>query len=132
MELVRENFLNEDEHESTPLNDLLFQLYRGVKVLNINWSIEENNKYDLNEPSIDVLVVHEQDGGSHFFVRQCVQSLDDITQQKTSICCGYLHYKLFNDNDTNVQQDKLPLPGAKFYVDSDIAEQNKQSKMSIF
>jgi hypothetical protein len=39
---------------------------------------------------------------------------------------------LFDDNDTNVQQDNLPLTGAKFYVDSNIAEQHKQGKMSIF
>ncbi len=36
------------------------------------------------------------------------------------------------DNDTNVQQDNLSLAGAKFYVDSNIAEQHKQGKMSIF
>jgi len=127
--LVREKCLNEDKHESNPLNYLLLQLYRAIKVSNISWSTGEKNEYYLNEPFIDVLIAHEEDGSSHFFIRQYVHLLDKITKQKTAICCGYLRYKLFGDNDTNVQQ---ALAGAKFYVDSNIAEQHKQGKMSIF
>jgi hypothetical protein len=54
--LVREKFLNKDKHESNPLNYLLLQLYRAIKVLNISWSTEEKDEYYLNEPFIDVLI----------------------------------------------------------------------------
>jgi hypothetical protein len=130
--LVRENFLNEDKHESNPLNHLLLQLYRVMKVLNVSWSTGEKNEYYLNEQFIDVLIAHEESGSFHFFIRQYVHLVDKITKQKTAICCGYLRYKLFDDNDTNVQQDYFSLAGAEFYVDNDIAEQHKQGKISIF
>ncbi len=55
-----------------------------------------------------------------------------ITKKKTAICCGYLRYKFFDNNNIDVQQDDLSLAGAEFYVDNDIAEQHKQGKMSIF
>ncbi len=39
---------------------------------------------------------------------------------------------MFDENNTNVQQDNLSLAGAEFYVDNDITEQHKQGKMTIF
>ncbi len=119
MVLVREKFLNEAKHESNPLNYLLLQLYRAMKVLNVSWSTEEKDEYYLNEQFIDVLIAHEESGSFLFFIRQYVHLVDKITKKKTAICCGYLRYKLFDDNDTNVQQDNLSLAGTESYVDND-------------
>ncbi|CAF3864959.1 unnamed protein product [Adineta steineri] len=71
--LVRQKFLNEDKHESNPLNSLLLRLYRTMKILNVSCSIAEKDEYNKNEQFIDVLITHQQkDGSFYFFVRQCV------------------------------------------------------------
>ncbi|CAF1147806.1 unnamed protein product [Didymodactylos carnosus] len=125
-----------DKGDQFDATDLFLDIVDNVKAmekqnLNIHWSIEDKHEYNLNEQFIDALIAHEKSGSFHFFVRQYVHLVDNITKQKTAICCGYLRYKLFDDNDANVQQGSLSLAGAEFYVDNDIAEQHKQGAVPI-
>ncbi len=55
-----------------------------------------------------------------------------ITKKKTAICCGYLRYKLFDDNNINVQQDDLSLAGAEFYVTTTLLNNINKVKCQFF
>jgi len=83
--LVREKFLNEDKHESSPLNYLFLQLYRAIKVSNVSWSTGDKNEYYLNEQFIDVLIAHEEGGSFHFFIRQYVHLVDNPGQSDAAV-----------------------------------------------
>ncbi len=85
MVLIREKFLNEDIHESNPLNYLLLQPYRAMKVLNVSWSTGEKNEYYLNEQFIGFLIAHEEGGGFHFFIRQYVHLVDNPGQSDAAV-----------------------------------------------
>jgi hypothetical protein len=63
------------------------------------------------------------------FIRQGVNLLNKVTQQKTQVYCGYFSYKLYNDNYTGVQQNNLLLADAEFYMNNDLAEPYRPGKI---
>ncbi|CAF1217659.1 unnamed protein product [Adineta ricciae] len=125
---TREDFLNKNKHESNSSNDLLLQIYRATKVLDVCRSIEEKDEYRKNDQFIDVLITHGRNDSLYLVLRQCVHLFDENTEQKTAICCGYLQYELPVDHDLSMQQDGFSLAGAQFYVNKDILGQYEKEE----
>jgi hypothetical protein len=111
-----------------------------LKIINLSWSIGNKEVYGGNDPFIDVLIAREEQNNSyHLFIRQGVNLLNKVTQQKTQVYCGYFSYRLYNDNYTDdnytddnytgVQQNNLLLADAEFYMNNDLAEPYRPGKI---
>jgi hypothetical protein len=86
--------LQEEDASDSPDTHLVYELIKAIKVLKITWSVNEKLVYRRNEPYIDIAIVrHHQDGDVYFFLRQCINLIDD-TGNKPKICCGVLIHKL--------------------------------------
>ncbi|CAF2103952.1 unnamed protein product [Rotaria magnacalcarata] len=92
----------------------------------VTWSLEHKDKSDENELFVDVAVAHHhQQDGFYLFLRQCINMTDTANDEKKTICCGYLSYKLNNINAQNQQA----LAGAEFYVPINLAHSFRKGKI---
>jgi hypothetical protein len=90
-------------------------------VLKIPWSINRKSVYDGNEPHIDIAIArHHQHDDVYFFLRQCVNLIDDA-KNKQKICCGVLIYKL-NHINSNMTENALLLTNVQFYIRNNLVE----------
>jgi len=133
---IYEEYRTEKQDPSDPLHiRLMHDICECLKIINVSWSMGEKEVYSGNDSFIDVLIAREEQNNSyHLFIRQGVNLLNKVTQQKTQVYCGYFSYKLYNDNNTDdnyagVQQNNLLLTGAEFYMNNDLAEPYRPGKI---
>jgi hypothetical protein len=130
---VLDDYLKQKKDSSdSPNTCSMFDFVNAIKIMEMTWSIEEDNRYEKNEPFIDIAIArHPEDDGQYFFVRQCVILVNNITSEKKSICCGVLSYKL-NNVGTNTDENQFSLTGAQFHVPPKLAEKFKAGTILFF
>ncbi len=100
-----------------------YVLVAAIKILEINWSIENSEEFGKNEPFIEVAIArHYEKDGYYFFLRHCVNLVHDVTGIKTMVCFGVLSFKL----DDVTQQNQLPSKNVEFHVPNELAKRFKE------
>ena len=95
---------------------------KAIKVLKITWSVKEKAVYRRNAPYIDIAIArYHQDDDVYFFLRQCINLVDNDTGNKQEICCGILIHKL-NDMNSNAKKTALLSTNAQFYLPNNLVE----------
>ncbi len=95
---------------------------KAIKVLKMTWSVKEKAVYCKNEPYIDIAIArHHQDDNVYFFLRQCVNLVDNDTENKQKICCRVSIHKL-NQMNSNAKKPALLSTNAQFYLPNNLVE----------
>jgi hypothetical protein len=123
---VHDDFLKEgkDASDSVDIN-LVYDLVIAIKILKINWSIENSKRFGKNEPFIDIAIArHYEKDGYYLFLRHCVNLVHDVTGIKTMVCCDVLSFKLYDVT----QQNQLQSKNVEFHVPNELAKRFKEGR----
>ncbi len=123
----------EDDASDSPDTHLVYELIKAIKVLKMTWSVKEKPVYGGNEPYIDIAIArHHQDDDVYFFLRQCINLVDDDTGNKQKICCGILIHKSNHMNSNTKKNAPLSTSDAHCYNSLDPRLNRSKHHLSWF